>query len=105
MGSCDGYSGGPGRSAYPAAGFGLVFRKIVFPQRPARRDGRGDGRNHPRHRIPLSVRGPGEQHALAGSCAVERLERAIPEPQRPFDHADNRQALIRHWWPLERQSA
>jgi hypothetical protein len=47
----------------------------------------------------------GEQHALAGTCAVERLERAIPEPHRPFDHADNRQALIRHWWPLERQSA
>jgi hypothetical protein len=47
----------------------------------------------------------GEQHALAGTCAVERLEQAIPEPQRPFDHADNRQALIRHWWPLERKSA
>jgi hypothetical protein len=47
----------------------------------------------------------GEQHALAGTCAVERLEQAIPEPQRPFDHADNRQVLIRHWWPLERKSA
>lgn len=47
----------------------------------------------------------GEQHALAGNRAVERLEQAIPEQQRPFDHADNRQALIRHWWPLERKSA
>lgn len=37
-----------------------------------------------------------ENHALAGTWAVERLEQAVPEPLRPFDHADNRQALIRH---------
>jgi hypothetical protein len=47
----------------------------------------------------------GEDHALAGTHAVERLERAIPEQQRPSDHAANRQALIQHWWPPERQSA
>ena len=47
----------------------------------------------------------GEDHALAGAWAVERLEQAIPEQQRPFDHAANRQALIRHWWPPERKSA
>jgi hypothetical protein len=47
----------------------------------------------------------GEDHALEGAHAVERLERAIPDPQRPFEHADNRQALIRHWWPLERKRA
>ena len=47
----------------------------------------------------------GEDHALEGAHAVERLERALPDPQRPFEHADNRQALIRHWWPLERKSA
>lgn len=47
----------------------------------------------------------GEEHALKGTHAVERLERAIPEKHRPSDHSANRQALIRHWWPLERKSA
>jgi hypothetical protein len=47
----------------------------------------------------------GEEHALEGTRAVERLERAIPEKHRPSDHSANRQALIRHWWPLERKSA
>jgi hypothetical protein len=47
----------------------------------------------------------GEEQALEGTHAVERLELAIPEAHRPFDHAANRQALIRHWWPLERKSA
>jgi hypothetical protein len=47
----------------------------------------------------------GEPHALAGSWAVEKLERAIPATHRPFEHAANRQALIRQWWPLERKSA
>jgi hypothetical protein len=47
----------------------------------------------------------GEDHALAGAWAVEKLEQAIPEQHRPFDHPANRQALIRHWWPLERRSA
>jgi hypothetical protein len=47
----------------------------------------------------------GEQHALAGTYAVERLEQAVPEKHRPFDHAANRQTLIRHWWPLDRKSA
>ena len=46
-----------------------------------------------------------ENHALAVAWAVERLEQAVPEPLRPFDHADNRQALIRHWWPIERKRA
>ena len=46
-----------------------------------------------------------EDQALAGAFAVERLEQAIPDRLRPFDLADNRQALIRHWWPLERKSA
>jgi len=47
----------------------------------------------------------GEEHALKGTRAVERLERAIPEKHRPSDHSANRQALIRLWWPLERKSA
>ena len=46
-----------------------------------------------------------EAHALQGAQAVERLERAIPQPHRPFDHADSRQALIRDWWPPERKRA
>jgi hypothetical protein len=46
-----------------------------------------------------------DAHALQGTRAVERLERAIPEPQRPVDHVDSRQALIRNWWPPERKRA
>jgi len=44
-----------------------------------------------------------EQHAREGTHAVERLERAIPEQHRPSKHSASRQALIRHWWPLERK--
>jgi len=47
----------------------------------------------------------GEDHALAGAFALERLEQAVPEQHRPFEHPVNRQALIRHWWPLERKRA
>jgi hypothetical protein len=47
----------------------------------------------------------GEDQALAGAYAVERLEQAIPERHRPFENAASRQALIRHWWPLERKRA
>ena len=47
----------------------------------------------------------GEQQALAGTSAVERLEQAIPETHRPSDTSATRQSLIRHWWPLARQSA
>jgi len=46
-----------------------------------------------------------EDHALAGAYAVERLEQFVPEPHRLVNHSANRQALIRHWWPLERKSA
>jgi hypothetical protein len=47
----------------------------------------------------------GEQQALAGTSAVERLEQAIPETHRPAGYAATRQSLIQHWWPLERKSA
>ena len=47
----------------------------------------------------------GEQHALEGAHAVERLELATPEHHRPHQHSANRQELIRQWWPLERKSA
>jgi hypothetical protein len=46
------------------------------------------------------LRFSGEQHALEGAHAVERLERAMPDPQRPSGQSATRQALIRHWWPL-----
>lgn len=46
-----------------------------------------------------------EEQALEGTCAVDRLERAIPEQHRPSGHAADRQALIQHWWPPERKSA
>jgi hypothetical protein len=47
----------------------------------------------------------GEDHALAGTRSVARLEQAIPEQHRLFEHSVNRQALIRNWWPLERKTA
>jgi hypothetical protein len=59
----------------------------------------------PNDRSMEILRFDGEEHALEGAHAVERLEQAIPEPHRPFDHGANRQALIRHWWPLERMIA
>ena len=47
----------------------------------------------------------GEDHALEVAHAVGRLERAIPEQHRPANHAADRQALIGHWWPMERKRA
>jgi len=46
-----------------------------------------------------------EAHALQGTRAVERLERAIPAPHRPVEHSASRSALIRNWWPAERKRA
>lgn len=46
-----------------------------------------------------------EAHALRGTKAVERLERAIPETRGPVDHGDSCQALIRNWWRPERKRA
>ena len=51
------------------------------------------------------LRFSGEEHALEGAHAVGRLEWAIPEQHRPSGHSANRQALIRHWWPLQRKIA
>lgn len=47
----------------------------------------------------------GEQQAREVARALEKLEWAVPEPQRPAEHAVNRQALIGHWWPPERKIA
>jgi hypothetical protein len=47
----------------------------------------------------------GETHALEVTRAVERLELAIPPKLRPSGHASTREAMIRHWWPLQRKIA
>ena len=47
----------------------------------------------------------GEVQALEVTRAVERLEHAIPPTMRPSGQASTRQAMIRHWWPLERKIA
>jgi hypothetical protein len=52
-----------------------------------------------------TLRFNGERHALSVARALERLEQAIPQAYRPSGHAATRQAMIRHWWPLERKSA
>ncbi len=59
----------------------------------------------PNDRAIEMIRFNGEQHALAVSRAVDRLEFAIPEASRPADHSATRHAMIRNWWPLERKIA
>ena len=65
----------------------------------------GFKRMMPNDRGVEMLRFDGEDHALAGSHAVEKLEQAIPEDLRPPNLGANRQALIRHWWPPQRKSA
>jgi hypothetical protein len=59
----------------------------------------------PNDRGVETLRFAGEDHALEGTRAIERLEHAIPARHRPADHAATRQAMIARWWPLERKSA
>jgi hypothetical protein len=47
----------------------------------------------------------GEQQAREVARALEKLEWAVPEPQRPVQHSAKREALIGHWWPTERKIA
>jgi hypothetical protein len=51
----------------------------------------------------------GEEHALEGTYAVEKLEQAIPPKHSPFDdplaQSANRQELIQNWWSSERKTA
>jgi hypothetical protein len=47
----------------------------------------------------------GEEQAREVTRALEKLEWAVPEPQRPVEHSANRQALIGHWWPPARKIA
>jgi hypothetical protein len=47
----------------------------------------------------------GEQQAREVARALEKLEWAVPEPQRPVEQSANRRALIGHWWPTERKIA
>jgi hypothetical protein len=65
----------------------------------------GFKRMMPNDRGIETARFDGEDHALAVSHAVEKLEQAIPENARPRDRGTDRQALIRHWWPPQRKSA
>lgn len=51
------------------------------------------------------LRFAGEDQAVEVARAIERLEHAIPAQLRPKGHASTRQAMIAHWWPLERKSA
>jgi len=52
------------------------------------------------------LRFSGEDHARQVARAVERLEFAIPEPQRPLGLATARHAMIRQWWrPQETKTA
>jgi hypothetical protein len=47
----------------------------------------------------------GEQQAREVARALEKLEWAVPEPQRPVEQSANRRALIGRWWPPERKIA
>jgi len=46
----------------------------------------------------------GEDHALAEPCP-RATGTGGSGTAPPFEHPVNRQALIRHWWPLERKRA
>ena len=58
----------------------------------------------PNDRAIEMIRFSGELHALRVSRAIDRLELAIPEPNRPSDHCTVRQTMIRHWWPLRKSA-
>ena len=47
----------------------------------------------------------GEEQAREVARVLEKLEWAVPEPQRPVEQSANRRALIGHWWPPERKIA
>ena len=53
-----------------------------------------------------TARFDGEDHARQVARAIDRLEWAIPEAQRPLDLATTRVAMIHQWWePREKKSA
>jgi hypothetical protein len=53
-----------------------------------------------------TARFDGEDHAVQVARAIDRLEWAIPEAQRPLDLATTRATMIRQWWqPREKKSA
>jgi hypothetical protein len=47
----------------------------------------------------------GEEQARQVTRVLEKLEWAVPEPQRPVERTANRRGLIGHWWPPERKIA
>jgi hypothetical protein len=51
------------------------------------------------------LRFAGEEQAREVTRVLEKLEWAVPEPQRPVEHTASRRALIGHWWPPERKIA
>lgn len=59
----------------------------------------------PNDRTIETIRFEGEEHARAVMHAVERLELALPEAYRPSGLSQTRQAMVRHWWPLQRKRA
>ena len=65
----------------------------------------GFGRMMPNDRGVATARFGDEQQAWDVARVIERLELSIPEPVRPSGHSAMRQAMIRHWWPLERKRA
>jgi hypothetical protein len=42
-----------------------------------------------------------EEQARDAARSIERLELSIPDTHKPIGHSASRQAMIRHWWPLE----
>lgn len=46
-----------------------------------------------------------EEQAREVARVLEKLEWAVPKPQRPVEPSANRRALIGHWWPPERKIA
>jgi hypothetical protein len=67
----------------------LIFKKMMMPNDRGIEMPRCDG----------------EPQAHEVTRALEKLEWAVPEPQRPAEHSANRHALIGHWWPPERKTA
>jgi hypothetical protein len=65
----------------------------------------GFRRMMPNDRGVETLRFGGDQQAFEVARAIERLELSLPVAHRPPGHAAARQAMIRHWWPLERKRA
>jgi hypothetical protein len=65
----------------------------------------GFRRMMPNDRGIQTLRFGDEQQACDAARSIERLELSIPDTHTPPDHSASRQAMIRHWWPLEPKRA